>query len=362
MKNILVFFGGKSTEHDVSCITGVLTVNGVDKSKYNAIPIYVSRKGSWFTGEKLKDVTAYKDLDEKALTHVTIKSGENKLYALKRNKLKELAVISGAINCMHGACGEDGALKGVMDFLGVPVVGSPIAPSSVAMDKVYTKYLLNGLKIKTLPYMVFDGNIDKIEEKFTYPVMVKPSSQGSSIGVNKAKDRKELEKSINKAKKFDDKVLIERCALNFYEINCAVYRGVDGIVVSECEMPKTDNNFLTFEDKYMGGTRLFPAPISNALREKIQSIALKIYEKMYFSGVIRIDFIVEKGEVYVNEINTVPGSMAYYLFSETLKGFSDMLTSMIEKSMQEFNKNQTLIKKFDCNVLDIKGSKGSKRL
>ncbi len=362
MKNILVFFGGKSTEHDVSCITGVLTVNGVDKTKYNAIPIYVSREGVWYTGEKLKDVTAYKNLEEKGLIKVCVKGGDNKLYAIKKNKIKEICVVSASINCMHGVCGEDGALKGIMDSCEIPLVGASLAPSSVAMDKVYTKYVLNGLKVKTLPYCVYNGDVDKIEEKFTYPVMVKPSSQGSSIGVNKASNRKELEKSISKAKKFDDKILIERCAQNFYEINCAVYRGTDGIVVSECEMPKTDNNFLTFEDKYMGGTRLFPAPISNALKNKIQSIAIKIYKEMYFSGVIRIDFIVEKGEVYVNEINTVPGSMAYYLFSETLKGFSEMLTSMIEICLQEFNKRQTLIKKFDCNVLDIKGSKGSKRL
>ena len=332
MKTIAVFFGGNSTEHDVSCITGVLTTNGIDKSKYKVIPVYIARTGEWYTGKTLNDVSLLKKPNVKTLDRVAFIGGDNALYRLKKGKVKKIDNVSAGVVCLHGVNGEDGALRGYLNMCGVAVVGADLAPSSVAMDKIYTKLVLKALGIKTLPYAIYDDDIpiENFEEKLGYPIIVKPVSQGSSIGVNKATDRKELIKSINKAKKFDDKILLEKCAEDFYEINCAVYSDEHGVNVSACEMPKTNNNFLTFEDKYLGGERLFPAPISEKISSKIQSIAKKIYTDMYFSGVIRVDFIVS-GEVFVNEINSVPGSMAYYLFADTLTGLSEMLDELIER-------------------------------
>ena len=364
MKSIAVFFGGQSTEHDVSCITGTLTVNAVDYCKYSVIPVYVSRDGEWYTGEVLKDIAFYKSPDLKKLTRVTIIGGDNALYAVKRGKLKKIDNIACAINCMHGERGEDGALYGVLSLSGIAVVGSGITASGIAIDKIATKQALFGIKVKTLPFVVADSEnaFKKAEKTLGYPMIVKPVTQGSSIGVNKVMDRKQLEKSVLKAKKFDDRVMIEKCAQNFFEINVGVYRGEKGVNVSLCEMPKTENGFLTFEDKYVAGEREFPAPISDILSDKIRKTAKKIYEELNFSGVIRIDFIVSGGEIFVNEINSVPGSMAYYLFYENLKGYTYMLSDMIDCALMQANKKSTLIKKFDCSVLEIKSAKGGKRL
>lgn len=363
MKTILVFFGGQSPEHDVSILTGVMTVNTVDKEKFDAVPVYVDRNGEWFTGEPLKNPDFYQHLDKKKLKRVCILSGDNALYAVKGKKIRKLCVVACAVNCMHGVKGEDGALKGLLDLSEIPLVGSPMLASAAAMDKVATKIFLKGMNVKTLPYEVYDNatNLDAVVLNLGYPIMVKPANLGSSIGVNKASNRSELERSINKAKKFDDKILLEKCAKGKLEINVAVYRGEKGIVVSECEMPATQNKFLTFEDKYVSGERVFPAPISKKLSDRIKKIAEKVYTSLWFSGVIRIDFLVSEGTPYVNEINSVPGSMAYYLFSDTFSGFKEMLTDMIHTAMQEFNSKNTLIKRFDCDILKNTGYKGGKR-
>lgn len=364
MKSVAVIFGGQSTEHDVSCITGVLTTNAVDYFKYKVTPIFISREGKWFTGEILKDIAFYKTPDYKKLKQVTIVAGDNTLYEVKRGKLKKIENIACAINCTHGEGGEDGSIYGLLSLSGIAVVGSGITASGIAIDKIATKQALAGIRVKTLPYLLVDsdGDLIKAETKLGYPMIVKPVTQGSSIGVNKATDRKGLEKSVLKAKKFDQRVMVEKCAQNFFEINVAIYRGEKDLNVSLCEMPKTTSEFLTFEDKYISGERVFPAPISDGLSNKIRSIAKKVYLALNFSGVIRIDFIVSGGEVFVNEINSVPGSMAYYLFYENIKGFTYMLTDMIECALQDFNKKSTLIKKFDCSVLEIKSAKGGKRL
>lgn len=363
MKTVLVFFGGQSPEHDVSVLTGVMTLNSVDKDKFNAIPVYVARDGGWFTGDDLNDVESYKRSDAKKLKRVCIVGGDNSLYLVKGKKIKKLCSVACAINCLHGVKGEDGALKGLLDMSAIPVVGSPLLASSAAMDKAATKIFLKGLNIKTLPYVIYDKDtdFDLVAAKFGYPVMVKPANLGSSIGVNKAANKAELERSVNKAKKFDDKIILEKCAGGKLEINAAAYKGKNGIVVSECEMPATQNKFLTFEDKYVSGERTFPAPISKKLSDKIKEITKKIYASLWFSGVIRVDFLVTEGVPYVNEINTTPGSLAYYLFTDTFAGFKAMLTEMIEVAMGEFYFKNTLISRFDCDILKNAGGKGGKR-
>ena len=363
MKNILVFFGGQSPEHDVSILTGVMTVNSVDKQKFTPLPVYVDRDGAWYTGDQLKDVANFKKLDFKKLKKVFILAGENALFTVKGKKIKKICQVACAINCIHGVKGEDGSLKGLLDMSEIPVVGSPMLASSVAMDKIATKIFLKGLNIKCLPYVVLDKdtNLDEVVKKLGYPIMVKPANLGSSIGVNKAMDRAELEKSILKAKKFDDKIILEKCAGGKLEINAAAYRGKEGVVVSECEMPATENKFLTFEDKYVSGERVFPAPISKKLSDKIREVTKKIYTSLWFSGAIRVDFLITDGTAYVNEINSVPGSMAYYLFTNTFSGFTDILTDMIEVAITQFNYKSTLIKRFDCDILKNTGVKGGKR-
>ena len=362
MKNILVFFGGQSTEHDISVLTGVMTAGSLDKEKYGVYPVYVARDGGWYYGEELFDVGWYGDI-KRLPAKVTMLGGDNALYKVGRGgRLKPVCKAACIINCMHGERGEDGCLAAVAEMCAVPLVGSPLAASSVALDKIASKVFLKGLGIKTLPFLEIKENTDlgEAEEKLGYPVMVKPARQGSSVGVNKAETRAELERSVNKAKKFDEKVLVEKFAAGKLEINAAAYRAGGKIVVSECEMPATENRFLTFEDKYIKGERLFPAPISKKLSDKIKALTARIYEGLDCSGVIRVDYLLSGGALYVNEINSVPGSMAYYLFCDTFAEFSRMLDELIAEALERFNRRQTLIRRFDCNILKITGGKGGK--
>ncbi len=360
MKNVGVFFGGQSVEHDVSIITGALTVNSIDKNLYNAIPIYISKTGEWFTGEKLKDIDEYKNLDLSKLTPVTLKLGSNELYAIKGKKIKPLAVLAVAINCMHGERGEDGSLSGLLDMCAIPLASPPTLGSSVCMDKSFTKTVLKGLKIKALPSVSVTDNFDlkKITSKIKFPVIVKPARLGSSIGVERADDLEELSSAIAVAKRYGDRVIVEPFLKNFIEINCAAYRAKDGeVVVSECERPVGKGSLLSFDDKYMSGKRVFPADIEADISERIKITTKRAYEELYLEGVVRMDYMAQDGEVYLNEINTVPGSLAFYLFGETLASFTDMLSGLIARAERKANEQASVQKSFRTGILNMGGIK-----
>ena len=364
MKNILVFFGGQSIEHEISVITGTLTLNSIDKQLFNAIPVFIDQDGKWWGGEILKDIDCYKNLDKKKLYNLTLFGGDNTLYLVKGKKIKPVAQISCAINCMHGERGEDGSLSGLLNMCNIPLASPSTFGSSLCISKASTKLALKGLKINALPYCVKEDatEVDKIEEKLAYPLIIKPDSGGSSIGIAKATNRMELKNGILTALRYSEKAIIEPMLSDFTEINCACYFADGKIVVSECEKPFARGDILSFNDKYKDGKREFPASIPPELSEEIKNITKTIYTELGFSGVIRVDYILKDGVVLVNEINTVPGSLAYYLFVKTLKEFSKMLTSIINQAITNGAKNSTLIKKFSSGILSISGGKGSKRL
>ncbi len=364
MKNIVVFFGGVSVEHDVSVITGVLTLNSVSKTYYNAVPVYIDGNGKWYTGEDLFDIDFYKSLNYRKLKRVSFVAGSNKMYAVKGKKLKELCVVSAGINCMHGKNGEDGSLAGYMKLCGIPLASPDIASSSVSMDKYITKTVMKGLGVKTLPCIFADGDYGAVvEEKLGYPLIVKPVDSGSSIGIKKAKDRSELTFAVNYAKRFAKKVIIEKCLENFTEINCAAYKNADGIIkTSECERPVGGGEILSFDDKYNSGGREFPADIPEEIAERIKKITRLVYSELGFTGIVRIDFLVKGKTVYLNEINSVPGSLAYYLFCDTLKDFGKMITETVCLAEKNFAAETSLQSKFPSSVLNLAGVKSSKRL
>lgn len=362
MKNIAVFFGGVSVEHDVSVITGVLTCNSLNKSLV-VVPVYVDRSGEWYTGESLLDPDNYRNLDYKKLVKVAFIAGSNKLYAVRGKKLKELCAISTAINCMHGERGEDGCLAGVLKMCGVANASADVYPSALAMDKLITKRVVKGIA-QVLPFETA-SSVKQAEEMrlpFEYPVIVKPVLGGSSIGVRIADNQSELARAVGYALRFGRRVMIEPCLTDFTEINCAAYACVDGIKVSECEKPVKRTDFLTFSDKYESGKRVFPADIPKKLSDKIKAITEKVYKTFAFTGVIRIDFFIKDGKIYLNEINSVPGSLAYYLFSDTTKGFSVMLDELLENARVNFAEDNTIKKSYDSGILHAVGTKGAKRL
>lgn len=365
MKTVVVFFGGQSVEHDVSILTGVMTANLIDKEKYNVVPIYVYRDGLWFTGKNLLDLDEYKSINLKKLQRVSLIPGQNTLFTVKNNRLKHVADISIAINCMHGERGEDGCLAGFLSLCKIPLASPDIMASSVCMDKTFTKIALKGLNIKTVESITVSSpdEMDIVKKKLEYPLIIKPNKSGSSIGVNRANNDSELYRAINYALRFGESAIIERCLEDFIEINCAVYKNSKNeIIVSECEQPVGRTKILSFNDKYESGDRIFPANIDEKYSNLIKKTTRLIYEKFNFSGVIRIDYFLIGDKVLVNEINTVPGSLAYYLFGDTLDSFSKMLDELITYSLQKYASSLTTQKTFKTSILSFGGMKGQKRL
>ena len=366
MKKIAVFFGGKSLEHDVSVITGVLTLNSLDKIKYDPVPVFVDRDGAFYTGNALFDVGFFKEKDFKKLQKIVFLSGGNTLYALKKNKLKPLFKVSAAINCMHGENGEDGTLAGFLRTCSIPLASPDLFSSAACMDKGYSKTVLKGLGVPTLSYAVLTsagGDVMKKVKGLTFPLVIKPCSAGSSIGIGVAETKEELEFAVSNAFKYCGRVIVEPFLRGATEINCAAFAGKDGeIFVSPCERPIGSGDILSFDDKYLSGKREFPAKIDKKLSEKIRRLTEKIYLGLGAFGVIRVDYLVADGKVFVCEINTVPGSLAYYLFCDNTAEFSDMLTEIITGAEKKFSRESTEIKTFDSGVLSELGSKGAKRL
>ncbi len=365
MKNIIVIFGGQSIEHDVSIITGVLTVNSIDKEKYNAIPIYVHTNGKAYTGIELLDLDNYTKLNFEKLKKVEFLLASNALYINKKGKLKENCRISCCINCIHGERGEDGCISALMKMCNIPIASPDILSSAITMDKIFTKHILKTLKIKTLPYIFLSRgeSISPSKLNINFPLIVKPATAGSSIGISKVNDFLEVKSAIINAFKFSDKVIIEPCIKDFIEINCAGYKNSQNkIVVSLCEKPIGKQQILTFDDKYKNGSREFPANIRVSLAEKIRKTTAIIYDKLNLNGIVRIDYFIYKDEVYVNEINSVPGSLAYYLFCDTLSEFTTLLTDLITEALQRGAKNSQQITHFNSGILTGWGSKGSKHL
>ncbi len=363
MKTVLVFFGGQSVEHDVSIITGVMTLNSVDKQKYSALPVYVSKSGEWLYGKNLYDIDEYKNLKQEKLSRVTLIG--NRLYRIKGKRVYKLADVALAINCMHGERGEDGSLAGLLNMCGVPLASPDVLGSSVAMDKIFTKKVAKAIKVKTLPFVTVDSatDLDKKIKGMPFPIIVKPNRLGSSIGINRAENIKDLEKAVNYALRFGETVLLEPCLDDFIEINCSAYARADGSVrVSECERPVGREKVLSFDDKYRSGKRVFPADIDQKIAEEIKDYTLKIYNELCMRGVIRIDYFVVGGKVYLNEINTVPGSLAYYLYCDTLKEFGNMLGELFESALKKGANQQTFQTEFSTGILSFNGGKSAKRL
>ncbi len=362
MKNIAVFFGGTSVERDVSVITGVLTLNSIDRAVYNPVPVFIAGDGKFYTGESLLDIEFYKSVDYKKLKRVALLGGENILYVVKGKKIKPYLHIAVGVNCLHGERGEDGTLAGLMNTSNIPFASPPLLASAVSMDKEFTKIFLRGLGVKVLPCLSVkntDANIEKAG--LSYPVIVKPACLGSSIGITKAENGEELKDGIATALRYGERAIIEKCLENFTEINCSAYRGCNGkLYVSECERPFGKSEVLSFDDKYSVGERQFPAKIDKKIAEKIKKTTEKVYCALQCEGIIRIDYMLYGDTAYLNEINTVPGSLAYYLFSDTLKGFSKILTELIMTAEKKFARSSTFNKKYSSNILNLSGCKGGK--
>ena len=376
LKNVLFLFGGKSCERDISVITGVLAANCTDKQEYFAVPVYITEEG-WFTGDKLLEPAFYKNRSTAGLKKVAVLPCSKELYDITSGKLKRMFEVYCAVNCCHGLNGEDGTLSGVFRLSEIPFASPDVMASSVFMDKAAGKYYLMGANLPVLPFFSFSGEkyfgnrefcSVLTEKKIGYPCIIKPANLGSSIGISIAKNRNELKAAIERALRYDGKVLIEPALKNFTEINCAAYKKNGKIVVSECENPKFNGEFLTFGDKYATGLkntvyREFPADINAELSAKIRELTLSVYKKAFLTGIVRVDFLVsETGEIFINEVNTVPGSLALYLFRDTPAKYGEVISELREEGVRENRAFSNRTFSFGSDVLIKAGVKsGAKR-
>ncbi len=370
MKNILVFFGGKSSEHDVSVITGVLALNGTDREKYNALPVYIDKDGLWYTGKALNDVEIYKNLDVKKLERVTLLAGDDSLYAIKNKKLKKLCDVSLALNCTHGMFGEDGTLEGILKLCKIPSASPSVSASAVSMDKALCKDVAKSHNVHTLPYLTVTAKeffslrrqtVEKIKKKFGYPVIVKPTRLGSSIGIGIGKTDESLIDALFKAFRYDTTCIIERKLIKFTEASVACYSYGGELKISAPEVDKTKNEILNFADKYSGGGE----KTMNGIKDEKTLATLKRYtEKLYTAlkakGVIRVDYLIENGKVYFNEVNAVPGSLAYYFYCESTFDLPYFLNELYDEAFSETAEENNLTLDYKSDVLSIEGVKGCK--
>lgn len=382
-KNIAVVFGGKSSEHDISIITGLQVLGAIDKNKYNVLPLYIDRMGHFLTGEPLKQIKSYGKtmLNKKSVFEVSLLPSSNFLYKHHKNKLKKWLEIDCALLCMHGVNGEDGSLQGFLELCNIPYTSSGVVSSGVCMDKVLTKHILTSLNLPIVHWFSVTRNeflekIDNIDEQiknsFNYPVVVKPANLGSSIGIAVCHNKDELQEGLLVASQFDYKIIIEQCIVNLKEVNCSVLGYQDDIKVASLEEPVSYKEFLTFNEKYMSTksknsigmaslNRILPANITKNQEEIIKKLAKKVFYEFDCAGVVRIDFIIDKitHKIYVNEINTIPGSLAFYLWEHDKLYFSVLIDKLIGLAYEKLNQKQKNKYTFESSVL-LNFNKGTK--
>lgn len=360
--NVAVFFGGRSCEHDISIITGVQVLNALDKS-YDVVPVYM-KDGAFYTSENMKDVGFFEGFNPKKCTRLWLIDGA--FYTRKGMILLKKETPDVALVCCHGGEGENGVLQGFLEYNGIPYTSAGVIASSVCMDKTIAKQLLDGLMLNTMPSITvrradFERNTSEVLRHvltfLEYPLIVKPSGLGSSIGIRKARTEDELKTAIEVASKFDEKIIVETALENFKELNCAVFSNGNEIFTSEVESPVSWQDFLSFQDKYEGGKsgggkRELPAKISPEIKNDVKEIAKRIYEDLDMSGVVRVDFLLSQNEkLFVNEVNTVPGSMAFYLFEPVGIAFSSLLDGIISGALKRKKETRKSRLTFDSDVI-----------
>ncbi len=383
MLNIAVFFGGKTVEHDVSVVTAQQLIQNMDKTKFNPVPVYITREGDWYSGEKLTKIEAFKSFDkgDKEVTRVYLPANTRikQLYRFNPEKkglfAKENNVympIDAAIIAMHGLNGEDGTLQGLLELADIPYTSSGVLGSASGMDKILMKAVFIGAGLPVLPYTYFDRDawnkdenaiLDKCEKALVYPMFVKPSNLGSSIGISKAHNREELKNAIDVAKEYDRRILVEQGVDSPKEINCSALGFGDDVSASVCEMPYNSDEFLTFSDKYLNGgknqagmealSRRIPAPIPDEMTKTIQEMTIKAFKLMDCKGVVRIDYMCDKDlkELYINEINTIPGSFAFYLWEPLGISYDKLIEKLIDIALTAHNDKKKNNFAFDSEII-----------
>lgn len=393
--NIAVIYGCRSVEHEVSIISAVQAMRSIDREKYDVIPVYVTKKGEMYTGEKLFDISVYSDLpslfaasDRICLLRegdkVVMRYLDNGLFRKKKDVRVDIA-----FPIVHGTNCEDGTVAGLLEFLDLPYIGCDILSAAVGMDKVVFKNVLQSAGLPVLDCVCFRAReyaqdkkriLGEIKAKIGFPLIIKPVNLGSSVGISKVNDEDGLEEAIDLAVSFSDRILAERAITSLREINCSVLGDPDSCEASVCEEPFMHDEILSYEDKYManssksGGSkgmaslsRKIPAELTEEKSEEIRRLACEVFKATGSSGVVRIDFMIdtETDKVYANEINTIPGSLAFYLWEATGLSYTAMIDRLVEIAFRRQRNRDNMTFSIDTNILSgvsfgSKGAKGAK--
>lgn len=389
-KNLIVAFGGVSPEHEVSVLTAIQAISALQESSYNCIPLYVTKSGRWLTGENLLDLSNFKELgklEKESASCAFVKNETGKTFLKEQDgggffsKPKSIPVY--AVLCaFHGSEGENGSFQGVCEMMNIPYTGSGVLGSSLGMDKVKAKLVAaaNGIPVtKAVNFYESDWTAEQedlisVAEGYDYPLIVKPVSLGSSIGVAIANDRNKLIDAVETAFRYDAHLLIEEAVNPLMEINCSVMGTPDDCRPSVCEKPLGKAETLSFEDKYQSGgegdkgmasaDRVIPADISDELTKKIQKLATKTFSALGASGLARLDFLVNANteEVYFNEINTIPGSFSFYLWEKSDLRFDALLEELVDIGLKQHQAKNGRVRSYETNLLSEKALKGIKGL
>ena len=388
-----VFFGGDTVEHEVSIISALQAMENIDEEKYEIIPIYISKDRHFYTGSCLRDMETYKYFDsmKKYTKEVTLTRINETVFLQKIKGFfgRNITDIDVAFPIVHGKGVEDGSLAGYLETLGLPVVGPSMLAASIGQDKVLFKEVLNANNIKTPKYTWFydyEYNMNKEEiikkiEKLNYPVIIKPANLGSTIGINACHNRGELEKAIEEAFEYEGKILAEEMIPNLLELNCAVLGNYEYTETSLIAKMKMRHELLTFEDKYLGNGKKapskgaksagmntsefeVPAKISEEMTNKIYEISKQVFKILNLKGVCRIDYLVNEktGEIFVNEPNTIPGSLAFYLYKPKGKDYKTLTDELITTAIKDYKREKRRTSSFTSNILNnYNGTKGFKK-
>lgn len=392
MIKVGVIFGGESVEHEVSIITAVQAMNYMNKNKYEVIPIYIGKDRNWYTGDALKDMATYKNLEYiKDIVPEVVLTHKNDSFVLQKKKglfKRVVDTIDVAFPIVHGKGVEDGSLAGYLETIGIPFVGPNVLGASLGQDKVVQKQVMAASDVPVVEYTWFydheylsdEDKILKDIKKLGYPVIVKPARLGSSVGISVAKTEANVKEAINEAIKYDEKIVVEKMVENLLEVDCAVLGTSSNMECSLIGEMMTENDFLTFEDKYLangggkkGGAKSggkivnsgfkIPAKLDKKIEEDIYKYAQAAFRCLNLSGVTRFDFLVDtkKKQVYVNEPNTIPGCLAFFFFTPKGKKYNKLLDEMITQAIKEYKNDKKKVTSFDSNVLStFDGAKGAK--
>jgi D-alanine-D-alanine ligase len=379
-----VIFGGNTVEHEVSIISAVQAMRNINKDKYEVVPIYITKELEWYTGGLLTDIASYKDfsLIKKYAKKVSLIRKDNQFFLTNVKGLfnKIINEIDIAFPIVHGNNMEDGTIQGYLNLIGVPFVGSHVLGSALGQDKVIIKQILASANLPIVNYdwfydYEFVNHKDLIIEKAKkvgYPLVIKPATLGSSVGISVVKEETELEDAINEAIKYDYKVIIEKKVNNLTEVNCSVLGNYEYTEVSVLEEVLSEEEFLTYKDKYLSKgkskgmastNRILPARLDKKIEEEIYTLSKEVFKVLNLSGLCRIDYLIDKKEnkVYINEPNTIPGSLSFYLWEPKGKKYTELLDDMITIAIKDYKSGLTKIRSFETNILsNYNGTKGLK--